>query len=149
MLVNTGAAGVRNVNWYSKYDVSLVPISVNGRSGDDDTTGIGDVIWVDNGGTTGTAGNGIQDGDEAGLANATVYICDGTVGTCDASNAVATTTTDANGAYLFEGLTESNYTVSVDMATLPGTTSIINDIQMPMRMALLLWQSQIPWTYSR
>ncbi len=59
---------------------------------------IGDFAWVD------LNGNGIQDIDEPGLPNVGVVLYkDGTQ--------IATTTTDANGGYLFETLLEGSYSV--------------------------------------
>jgi SdrD B-like protein len=59
---------------------------------------IGDFVWSDDN------NNGIQDAGEAGLAGLTVTL---------GGDASATTTTDANGLYLFTGLSAGNYTVTV------------------------------------
>ena len=69
---------------------------------------IGDTVWYD------TDGDGIKDADEDGLGGATVTLDPGTPG--DASDDV-TTTTDANGNYLFENLPAGTYTISVDVST--------------------------------
>jgi len=69
---------------------------------------LGDSIWLDNGaGSVGgaDANNGIQDGTEAGIPGVVVELLDGN------GNVVATTTTDANGEYLFTGLVPGDYTV--------------------------------------
>ncbi|NDY94088.1 SdrD B-like domain-containing protein, partial [Ideonella livida] len=69
---------------------------------------VGDTVWVD------ANGNGQLDGTEAGQAGVTVKLLDanGTV--------VATTTTDANGKYLFADLTPGTYAVQFDKSTLPA-----------------------------
>jgi len=59
---------------------------------------IGDFVWDD------LNGNGVQDVGEPGLPGVTVTL---------GGAASATTTTDANGAYLFSGLAAGSYTVSV------------------------------------
>ena len=62
---------------------------------------IGDRFWID------ANGNGQQDANEAGVAGATITLigggADGLISTT-ADNTTATTTTDANGAYLFNNL---------------------------------------------
>jgi hypothetical protein len=80
---------------------------------------IGDLIWRDvNGNTTYDAGT------DTGIPGVTVYLYDDsgtTPNVYDAGDALlATATTDATGAYLFEGLTGTDYNVVVDPATLPG-----------------------------
>ena len=62
---------------------------------------MGDRVWLD------SNGNGLQDSGEAGFANVTVKLL-------NASGAVvATTTTDAAGNYLFQGLLPGQYKVQV------------------------------------
>jgi protocatechuate 3,4-dioxygenase beta subunit len=63
---------------------------------------LGDRLWLDEN------SNGVQDAGEAGIANVRVELYDAT-GTA----LLATTVTDANGAYLFTGLTAGTYTVQV------------------------------------
>ncbi|WP_397446183.1 SdrD B-like domain-containing protein [Polaribacter sp. R77954] len=72
------------------------------------TGSIGDTVWYD------ADGNGTQNG-ESGLEGATVTLDPGTP--ADASDDT-TTTTDANGNYLFDNLPAGNYTVTVDVSTL-------------------------------
>lgn len=60
---------------------------------------IGDFVWKD------SNRNGIQDADETGVENVTVHLMD-----C-MGNVLATTTTDANGHYLFANLTPGNYNI--------------------------------------
>ncbi|MGB1249580.1 MAG: SdrD B-like domain-containing protein [Candidatus Promineifilaceae bacterium] len=88
---------------------------------------IGDTIWndVDNSGTS------TPDGGEPGIPNVTVNLFadedgDGVAddingdGIVDASDAIATTTTDENGNYLFSGLPLGSYLVEVVDETLPA-----------------------------
>ncbi len=75
------------------------------------TGSIGDTIYSD------VDGNGFQSSGEPGIGGVTVTLQgdfdnDGTIDS-------VTTTTDANGHYLFEGLTAGTYTVYVDSTTLP------------------------------
>lgn len=62
---------------------------------------LGDFVWND------VNANGIQDSGEAGVANVTVQLLNsgGTV--------ITSTTTDANGKYLFDGLAAGTYKVNV------------------------------------
>jgi hypothetical protein len=74
---------------------------------------LGDRVWHD------ANANGIQDAGESGIAGATVKLVrdqngDGDVN--DAFETIATTTTDANGAYAFKGLTPGlNYQVQFSL----------------------------------
>ncbi|NJN49953.1 MAG: T9SS type A sorting domain-containing protein [Polaribacter sp.] len=69
---------------------------------------IGDLVWYD------TDGDGIKDVVEPGLQGATVTLDPGTPGnTADD----VTTTTDANGNYLFSNLPSGTYTITVDVST--------------------------------
>ena len=71
---------------------------------------LGDRVWID------ANGNGAQDPNEAGIAGVTVQIftpgADGLFGTPD-DVAGPIDTTDANGNYLFDGLTPGAYVVKV------------------------------------
>ncbi len=78
-------------------------------SGQNDTTidagiyqpaALGDYVWLD------ANANGVQDGDEAGIAGVTV-----TLENASGTTVLATTTTDATGHYAFTGLTPGQYTV--------------------------------------
>jgi hypothetical protein len=62
---------------------------------------IGDKVWLD------LDGNGIQDAGEAGIAGATVTLEDQT------GKVLSTTTTNANGTYVFTGLCPGTYFVAV------------------------------------
>ncbi len=76
------------------------------------TGSIGDRIWND------ANGNGIQDAGEPGLAG--VQVCIGVDLDGDGQPDVRmSTTTDADGAYLFDNLPAGSHTVCVDPATLP------------------------------
>lgn len=63
------------------------------------TYAIGDKVWID------TNNNGIQDSGEPPLAGVTVTLLDGS------GNTVATTTTDADGRYIFDNLPAGTYQV--------------------------------------
>jgi hypothetical protein len=69
---------------------------------------IGDRVWYD------VNQNGVQDGGEPGVPNVQVLLkdCAGTV--------LATTTTDANGNYLFKDLLPGNYNIEIVKSTLPA-----------------------------
>ena len=79
---------------------------------------IGDTVWKDDGSGGGTAGNGMQDGTEPGIANVTVYLYEDTNGNgaIDPDDAlVATDATNASGIYGFTGLAVNlNYLVKID-----------------------------------
>ena len=72
---------------------------------------IGDKVWLDNGVGGGTAGDGLQNGTEPGVAGITVSLYDNT------GTFIGTTITDAFGNYLFDNLAAGNYTVGF---TLPA-----------------------------
>lgn len=67
------------------------------------TGAIGNYVWIDE------DSDGFQDAGERGIPNAIVTLTDG-------SGNVFTTTTDANGGYLFSGLAADSYTVRVDVS---------------------------------
>jgi uncharacterized repeat protein (TIGR01451 family) len=81
------------------------------------TGSIGDRVWNDNGAGGGTAANGIQDGGEAGIPGVIVELYAG-----NGTTLLMTTTTSITGYYLFAGLTDGDYVVRVNTASLPGTT---------------------------
>jgi len=82
------------------------------------TGAIGDTVWLD------LNGNGVQDPGEPGLANTSLRLisvgADGIAGTDDDFR-VLSTTTDANGEYLFSGLQDGDY--YVEIAYLPPDLS--------------------------
>jgi len=85
-------------------------------SGPSTTFSIGNRVFNDNGaGTGGIANNGIQDGTEPGIANVLmdIYAADGSGN--PTGSLVATTITDANGYYRFDGLPAGTYVVVVDV----------------------------------
>ncbi len=93
-------------NWVSSSDA--------GSPGSGATGALGDYIWND------TDGDGVQDAGEAGIAGVTVTLYDDPDGDGVYDHAVATTTTDAAGRYIFDGLSPAAYVVAVDAATLPS-----------------------------
>jgi uncharacterized repeat protein (TIGR01451 family) len=85
---------------------------------------IGDLVWNDNGGTTGIGGNGIKDGNEAVAANAEVRLyfdLDGN-GLADSTDILwGKDTTDVSGNYLFSQLPDGKFVVQVcDTCTVNG-----------------------------
>ena len=79
------------------------PINLNVDCGYVCNGQIGDFVWSD------TNGNGCQDAGEPGIPGVQVNLYSG----CGVSgSAIATTTTDATGHYLFGGLCPGTYTVS-------------------------------------
>ncbi|MBV6395470.1 MAG: hypothetical protein HFACDABA_01046 [Anaerolineales bacterium] len=88
-------------NWAPTTDVTNPPLNATGA--------IGDRVWID------ADGDGVQDTGEAGLAGATVTLvtpgADGIFGTGD--DGTSTTTTDAAGNYIFDGLAPGAYKVQV------------------------------------
>jgi len=83
------------------------------------TSSIGDTVFQDNGAASGTANDGIQNGNESGIANVKVTLTeagtDGIIGNAD-DVTIGTQTTDANGNYNFTGLAAGSYRVNVDEA---------------------------------
>ncbi|RAI78912.1 hypothetical protein BFS35_013255, partial [Macrococcoides goetzii] len=86
---------------------------------------IGDHVWQDNN------NNDIQDAGDTGIAGVTVTLKDAT------GKVIATQTTDANGNYLFEGLSNGDYTVEfgtpADTKLVPvkehvGTSDVDSDL---------------------
>ena len=82
------------------------------ESGDDDPTldagiyqpvSLGDYVWED------LNGNGIQDDGDTGVEGVTVNLKD------EAGNVIATTNTDADGAYSFEDLDPGTYSVQFEI----------------------------------
>ncbi|MGB1253543.1 MAG: SdrD B-like domain-containing protein, partial [Candidatus Promineifilaceae bacterium] len=104
-LVNSplGTTNTNNQNQGSSFNVSLTPNApnLNGDFGFTLPASIGDYVWYD------LDNDGIQDATEQGIANVTIVLYDinGTP--------IMTTTTDAEGGYLFDGLTPGTYTVGV------------------------------------
>ncbi|MCK5923218.1 MAG: hypothetical protein KAG66_19920, partial [Methylococcales bacterium] len=76
---------------------------------------IGNVIWNDNGTGGGTANDGIINGGEAGIAGVEVelYASGDTPGT---DMPIATTTTAADGSYVFDGVGPANYFVHIPVS---------------------------------
>jgi protocatechuate 3,4-dioxygenase beta subunit len=90
-------------------DVEGVNFGYVGQSG---TASIGDTVWLD------ANGDGLYQPNESGLSGVRVYLC--TSSPCTEGNATMTTTTDANGGYLFSGLPAGNYFVGIDTGDIPA-----------------------------
>ena len=78
---------------------------------------IGNRVWQDTGAGVNTD-NGLFDSDELGIENVVMYLFrdqagGGPDGTPDSTTPIETTTTDADGYYLFDSLTSGSYIVSV------------------------------------
>ncbi len=89
--------------------------AINSEDGDEDdhdgaiilvTGEVGDTVWKD------TDGDGIQDADEVGVAGVEVHLFD-----CE-GNYISSTTTDANGNYLFDLLFPGEYMINFDISGL-------------------------------
>ncbi len=97
---------------------------------------IGNRVWRDNGAGGASIelyNDGIQNGTEAGIANVALSLYfdindDGDFADANENIAIRTTTTDANGYYLFDGLAPGNYQVGVDAANF-GATQPLNGLQ--------------------
>lgn len=102
---NTGT-GLTNIYFLSQgqrnltVDAGLVQTSPAG------TSSIGDYVWFD------ADGDGTQDANETGVGGVTVTLYN------SSGTAIATTTTDANGKYLFANLPAGDY--SVGFSNLPA-----------------------------
>jgi len=115
----TGAAGVTDpepVTIVTGQDYNDADFGYRG------VASISDFVWND------FNGDGVQDGTEPGIENVTLnlYLDINNDGLVDAGDQqIATTTTDANGLYLFDGLVGNNYVVEVDTssASLAGGTN--------------------------
>ncbi len=88
-------------NWAPTADVT-------GSTG---TGAIGDRVWID------ADGDGVQDANEAGLAGVTVTLYTDPDGNGVYDTPAGTTTTDAAGAYIFDGLAAGAYGVAVTPPT--------------------------------
>lgn len=102
---------------YFEQTLSGSTTSENNNFGFTPTGVIGDSIYWD------VNGDGTQGTGEPGIAGVEVYLCTEPVASvpCDPSDPeyVGTTTTDADGKYLFYGLPDDNYTVAV--GSIPGS----------------------------
>lgn len=97
-------------------DVALVAEHLTADFGYRGTSSIGDTIWFD------TDADGVLDANEFGLEGVLVELTwfgpDGVAGGGD--DITLTTTTDADGEYLFPNLPAGEFDVTVDASTLPA-----------------------------
>ena len=75
---------------------------------------IGDLIWADD------DRDGVVDSNEGGVEGVTVNLLD------EDGNIISTTTTDADGNYIFEDLLPGTYTVSIETASFPSGMTIVS-----------------------
>ncbi len=94
-------------NVMASYDFGLVPAAV-----------IGNRIWLDEN------SDGVQDAGERGVPGVVVELQNGI---CTSSSDCPTTITDANGGYLFRGLTPGSYTVKVLSNVPTGLNAIFDE----------------------
>lgn len=71
---------------------------------------IGNLVWLDNGSGDGVAGDGVVNGDEAGIDGVVVELYQGTTAT---GTPLSTATTTGGGFYLFDRLTPGDYVVHI------------------------------------
>ena len=74
---------------------------------------IGDRVWID------SDGDGVQDSDESGINSVTINLFTDPDSDGIFDNLIATTTTNANGNYVFDGLVAGAYVVETNPLTLP------------------------------
>jgi protocatechuate 3,4-dioxygenase beta subunit len=79
---------------------------------------LGNLVWLDDGGISGTANNGLFDTTENPIPGVTVRLI-----AADGTTVLSTTVTDASGKYLFTNLAEGTYIVEVDR-TSPALTGL-------------------------
>ena len=96
-------------NGYAKIDVKTQEYGKNDHSFDAGfhSASIGDRVWFDNN------HNGVQDTNESGVAGIVVNLYD------SSGNKLQTTTTAADGKYIFLGLEAGDYYVEFNLSTLP------------------------------
>jgi LPXTG-motif cell wall-anchored protein len=90
---------------------------------------IGDLVWSDDN------GNGIQDNGEKGIAGATV-----TLTLPDGST--LSTTTNANGLYLFSALPAGTFTAQLVMSSIPAPSDGSNKLTTPAAFTISLGEGQ-------
>jgi protocatechuate 3,4-dioxygenase beta subunit len=105
--------------------VSATPAGKHGPTGDINdnlvldfsftpTYSIGNRVFCDNGAGGGVENNGLQDGTEPGISNVLVRLFTSDASGNPTSGILATTNTDVNGYYRFDGLVTGTYVVMVD-----------------------------------
>ena len=118
--VNSETSGVvTNIIFPENQDVFFNDYSLLRVSDGDvivSTGSIGDYVWLDEN------ADGVQDGDESGLADVMLYLVDTNGDTIDSE------TTDSNGAYLFQPVRSGQYTVHVNEATLPAEAALTTGV---------------------
>ncbi|MFN5584355.1 MAG: SdrD B-like domain-containing protein, partial [Planctomyces sp.] len=126
VIVNTGSTGLLNG---SAVLTDSHTVLVSG------SLSLGDTVFRDDGaGSGGTAGDGVQNGTETGLANITLtlYYDADADGVIDAGDILwGTTTSNSSGAYSFSGLPAASYIVKADSndADIPAGWNLSTDPQ--------------------
>jgi len=83
-------------------DTDTITLDVSdGTNGLDNTSEVGDLVWMD------INGNGVQEAGEQGVPNVTVHLYSAS----NINDPIRTMVTDADGRYLFEGLSSGEYFV--------------------------------------
>jgi uncharacterized repeat protein (TIGR01451 family) len=110
--VNTGPTGAND----HTYDFGFTTVSYS----------LGNRVWLDNGAGGGTVNDGVQNGSEAGIASVRVklYAVDGSGN--PTGSVLATSITDANGWYRFDGLAAGTYVPVVDVAGSAALTGFLS-----------------------
>jgi protocatechuate 3,4-dioxygenase beta subunit len=89
------------------------------------TYSIGNRVFADNGAGGGTAGDGIQNGTEPGIAGVSVQLKN------SGGSVVATTSTDSNGYYRFDNLLAGVYSVFLPAAEFASGHALFGNLSSP------------------
>ena len=111
-----GLGGTTTAGMTRTQSVTVTAADVTGQNfGFNGEATLGDRLWSD------ADGDGVQDDSEVGLPGVTVELLD------RGGSVIATTTTDAFGRYIFEGIAPERYSVRVSSGTLPAGYSQTGD----------------------